>query len=58
MQINLEFNGLVNTINLYHSLGKVSRRQTDDTVDSRYLEFQGTHCNTSRYPYLDISELR
>ena len=29
-----------------------------NTVDSRYLEFQGTHWNTSRYPYLDISELR
>ena len=28
------------------------------TVNSRYLEFQGTHWNTSRYPYLDISELR
>ena len=25
------------------------------TVDSR---FQGTHWNTSRYPYLDISELK
>ena len=29
-----------------------------NTVDSRYLEFQGTHWNTSRCPYLDISELR
>ena len=28
------------------------------TVDSRYLEIQGTHWNTSRYPYFDISELR
>ena len=28
------------------------------TVDSRYLEFQGTLWNTSRYPYLDISDLR
>ena len=27
------------------------------TVDSRYLEFQGTLWNTSRYPYLDISDL-
>ena len=25
------------------------------TVDSRYLEFQGIHWNTSRYPYFDIS---
>ena len=29
-----------------------------NTVDSRYLEFQGTLLNTSRYPYLDISELQ
>ena len=28
------------------------------TVDSRYLEFQGTYWNTSRYPYLDISDLQ
>ena len=28
------------------------------TVDSRYLEVQGTLLNTSRYPYLDISDLR
>ena len=29
-----------------------------NTVDSRYLEFQGTHWNTSRYPYIDISDLQ
>ena len=28
------------------------------TVDSRYLEVQGTLWNTSRYPYFDISDLR
>ena len=28
------------------------------SVDSRYLEFQGTLLNTSRYPYLDISDLQ
>ena len=28
------------------------------TVDSRYLEFQGAPWNTSRYPYLEISELQ
>ena len=28
------------------------------TVDSRYLEVQGALLNTSRYPYLDISDLR
>ena len=28
------------------------------TVDSRYLEVQGTLWNTSRYPYLDISDLQ
>ena len=27
-------------------------------VNSRYLEFQGTLWNTSRYPYLDISDLQ
>ena len=27
------------------------------TVDSRYLEIQGTLWNTSRYPYFDISDL-
>ena len=29
-----------------------------DTVASRYLEIQGTLWNTSRYPYLDISDLQ
>ena len=28
-----------------------------DTVDSRYLEIEGTIINTSRYPYFDISDL-
>ena len=28
------------------------------TIDSRYLEFQGTLWNTSRYPYLDISDFQ
>ena len=27
------------------------------TVDSRYLEIEGTLLNTSRYPYFDISDL-
>ena len=27
-------------------------------VDSRYLKFQGTVWNTSRYPYFDISDLQ
>ena len=31
--------------------------ELQNTVDSRYLEFQETHWNTSRYPYFDISEL-
>ena len=30
----------------------------ENTVDSRYLEVQGTILNTSRYPYLDISDLQ
>ena len=29
-----------------------------NTVDSRYLEFEGTLWNTSRNPYLDISDLQ
>ena len=29
-----------------------------NTVDSRYLELQGTLWNSSRYPYFDISDLR
>ena len=29
-----------------------------NTVDSRYLEVQGTLWNTSRYPYLDISDFK
>ena len=29
-----------------------------NTVDSSYLEFQETLWNTSRYPYLDISDLQ
>ena len=28
-----------------------------NTVDSRYLEIEGTLKNTSRYPYFDISDL-
>ena len=27
------------------------------TVDSRYLEIEGTFKNSSRYPYFDISDL-
>ena len=34
---------------------KISSRST---VDSRYLEFQGTVWNSSRYPYLNISGLQ
>ena len=32
--------------------------KNEHTVDSRYLEFQGTVWNTSRYPNLDISEFQ
>ena len=28
------------------------------TVDSRYLEVEWTLCNTSRYPYFDISDVQ
>ena len=29
-----------------------------DTVDSRYLEVEGTRWNTSRYPYFDMSDVQ
>ena len=29
-----------------------------NTVDSRYLEVEGTLWNISRYPYFDISDLQ
>ena len=32
--------------------------RADNTVDSLYLEVQGTLWNTSRCPYLDISDLQ
>ena len=31
----------------------ISLKKKSNTVDSRYLEFQGTHWNSSRYPYWD-----
>ena len=36
---------------------KRSLRHALYTVDSRYLEIEGTIINTSRYPYCDISDL-
>ena len=47
----------VNPSLLYKS-GVLGCQNYTYTVDSRYLELQGTHWNTSRYPYFDISELR
>ena len=41
---------------LYSTDALVCRKT--NTVDSRYLEFQGDLRNTSRYPYLDISDLQ
>ena len=29
-----------------------------NTVDSLYIEVEGTLCNTSRYPYFDISDVQ
>ena len=37
--------------------GYVSFDIYQDTVDSRYLEIEGTLRNSSRYPYFDISDL-
>ena len=44
--------------NIVHEYNMDAVYKTKYTIDSRYLEFQGAHWNTSRYPYLDISELR
>ena len=30
----------------------------EHTVDSRYLDVEGTRLNTSRYPYFDISDVQ
>ena len=35
----------------------VIQQSAENTVDSRYLEIEGTLKNTSRYPYFDISDL-
>ena len=43
--------GLNSSLSLY-SVGPL------DTVDSRYLEVEGTLWNTSRYPYFDISDVQ
>ena len=42
----------------YGELEKIIQELSPSTVDSRYLEFQGTFWNSSRYPYLGISELQ
>ena len=34
------------------------KKNVYNTVDSRYLDFQGTLWNTSWYPYFDISDLQ
>ena len=39
------------------SLQSDSENTLQSTVDSRYFEVQGTLWNTSKYPYLDISDL-
>ena len=36
----------------------ITEETKSNTVDSRYLEFQWTLWNPSRYPYLDISDLQ
>ena len=35
----------------------LTAHDTLTTVDSRYLEIEGTLKNTSRYPYFEISDL-
>ena len=46
----------MNTLHIKSKAFSISAQK--HTVDSRYLEFQGTLWNTSRYPYLDISDLQ
>ena len=36
----------------------IALRGPANTVDSRYLEVEGTLWNTSRYPYFDISDVQ
>ena len=43
---------------LYVLDGRWAKYFLSSTVDFRYLEFQRTLWNTSRYPYLEISELQ
>ena len=46
--------------NMYSVINRYYRMYwlKENTVDSRYLEFQGTLWNTSRYPYVEISDLQ
>ena len=46
-------------IMMIHWKGRgIPTRTETYTIDSRYLEVQGTLWNTSRYPYLDISDMQ
>ena len=40
------------------TMGPMIPKEMKYTVVSRYLEFQGSLWNTSRYPYLDIYQSR
>ena len=44
----------------YHKVREVYYKLNEAkyTVDSRYLEVEGTLSNTSRYPYFDISDVQ
>ena len=43
--------------NIPESTSHASHVCEHHTVDSRYLEIEGTLKNSSRYPYFDISDL-
>ena len=42
----------------YDWYGNFENIWSSGTVDSRYLEVDGTLWNTSRYPYFDISDVQ
>ena len=46
------------TVSHFLKLDEVKKTMLISTVDSRYLEVEGTLLNTSRYPYFDISDVQ
>ena len=44
-------------VHFNHTMSDFALEDSLSTVDSRYLEIEGTLKNSSRYPYFDISDL-